>query len=63
VKNHSGRISPEIFLFLLRFKSCGQTRMKILIANSTANIAKNVVFVRTFRPSTGAIVNAKDLHR
>jgi len=34
-----------------------------LIANSTANIAENIIFVRTFRPSTGAIVNAKDLHR
>jgi len=36
---------------------------KILIANNTSNIAENIVFVRTFRPSTGAIVNAKDQHR
>jgi len=35
----------------------------ILIANSTANSAENIVFVRTFWPSTGAIVNVKDLHR
>jgi len=26
---------------------------------NTANIAENIVFVRTFRPSTGAIVNGK----
>jgi len=31
---------------------------KILIANNTANIAENIVFVRTFRPSTCAIVNS-----
>jgi len=36
---------------------------KILIPNNTANIAKNIVFVRTFRPSTGAIVKDKYLHR
>jgi len=32
----------------------------IFIANKTANIAENIVFVLTFRPSAGAIVNAKD---
>jgi len=34
-----------------------------IIANKTANIAENIVyivFVRTFRRSTGSIVNAKD---
>jgi len=30
------------------------------IANKTDNIAENIVFVRTFRPSTGAMVNADD---
>jgi len=31
-----------------------------LIANKTANIAEYIVFVPTFRISTGVIVNAKD---
>jgi len=36
---------------------------KMLITNKAANTVENIVLVRTFRPSPGAIVNAKSQHK
>jgi len=49
--------------FVLQYRSPIHKLNKVLIANNTANIAENIVYVQTFWPSTGAIVNAKDQHR